>query len=241
MSFFDSDELIIEAVKKHYDEYDSPYYLASFGQWFRSQQFDMPDGIRFKDYLKSRFHGRLVIVQDEDNPVRVAIAPPDKERRVKQQLAGWGNTELDNSKIDYSRLPIALIAAFCKVPMPGTQIYFRVTKPFRYETRMQAPGDMYIEIEDKFRPLRLAGSSVHDLSYDDKLTIYGLIDKWAEAKSVDLRDLYYDRGSKSDENTKRSVHIEDNALQRLISAQEPELRKKLRIPGDIANILMDMP
>ena len=241
MAYMNTDELIIDAVKKHYENHDSPYYLAEIGQWFRSQKIEIPEGIRFKDYLISRFHGRLVVVQDEDNPAKIAIAPPEIQLRVKQQLSGVVTVEPDDSKIDHSRLPFALIAAFCKVPVPGTQIYFRVTMPFRYETRMQAPDDTYIEIDDQFRPSSLAGKSVHDLSYDDRQTIYEYIEKWAAAKSFNLQHFYYDRGSKSARSARHPVRSDENALQRLINAQEPELRERIRIPGDIASTLMRLP
>ena len=70
LSSTDIDQVIIEAVQNHYKEKDSPYYLAELGEFFRSQDISIPDGVRFKDYLKSRFHGSLVVVQDANYPAK---------------------------------------------------------------------------------------------------------------------------------------------------------------------------
>ena len=238
MSTRDTDQLVLEEIQNHYRDKDSPYYLAELGKFFRLKEIDIPQGVRFKDYLRDQFYGRLVVVQDPRTPAKIAIAPPEKQLRVQQQLSTQHSESTDDARIDHSRLPFALIAAFCKLPLPGTRIYFRVTKPFRYETRMQVPDDNYIEIEDQFRPLPLAGKSVHELSHGDKQTIYEYIEKWAAQKGIDLRDLYYNRGAESTRKTEGSTDAKANALLRLINAQEPELKARIRIPGDIASILM---
>ena len=241
MTSENTDELILEAVQSHYKQNDSPYYLAELGKFFRSNSLDIPSGVRFKDYLVSRFHGRLSVVQDPENPARIAIAPPEHQRKVQERLSGQPTDSPDHLPIDYARLPFALVAAFCQVPLPGTQVYFRLTKPFRYDNRMDAPDKDYVEIDDQFRPSSVAGKSVHHLSEDDKQTIYSSIQKWAGNKSIDLRDIYYDRGPRPSEHAREHRDSKDNALQRLIDAQDPELKKRIRIPGDIASMLMRSP
>ncbi len=234
----DTDKLILDAVSKHYTTHDFPYYLAELGKLVRSEGIELPHGVRFNDYLKIRFHGRLIVVQDADNPARIAIAPPEKEQSVLQQLSGQYLGTLDDSSVDYTRLPFALIAAFCKIPLPGSKVYFRITPPFHYQTNTQAPDESYIWIDDRFRLQSFEGKSVHDLSPSDKRQIFGQIKEWAKEKSLDLRDLYYDSSTRAISSQKES---EGNALKRLLNAQDPELRRRLRIPGDIAELLMRMP
>ena len=241
MSSRDTDQLVVEAVENHYSKQNTPLYLAELGKFFRSENIEIPPGVRFKDYLKIRFHGRLIVVQDEDHPAKIAIAPPERQTIVLQQMSRQPSDTPDDSDFDYARLPLALVAAFCKIPLPNTQVYFRITRPFRYETHMRAPDSNYIEIEEQFRPSTLAGKSVHELSYVEKRTIYKLIEEWAKATSVDLQDLYFDLGVKQAKPKGGSGSSEGNALQRLINAQEPELRGRFRIPGDIASTLMQLP
>ena len=237
----DTDKLITDAVTEHYATHDFPLYLAELGKLVRSNKITMPDGVRFKDYLKSRFHERLFIVQDEENPAKIAIAPPEMEKKVMQQLSGQSSNSIDDSQIDYARLPFALIAAFCKIPPMGTRVYFCIVPPFRYQTQMQAPDDNYIEIDDQYRLTSFAGNSLYTLSSSDKQSIYQQIENWARDKSLDLRDFYYDSTPRQTVRQSDLTELGDNALKRLISAQDQDLRRKLRIPGDIADILMRLP
>ena len=241
MTSHEADQLIIEAVQSHYEQYDSPYYLAELGNFFRSNNLEIPAGVRFKEYLISRFHSRLSVVQDPDNPARIAITPPDHQQRIQQLLAGQSTDSHDDFGIDYTRLPFALIAAFCQVPLPGTQVYFRLTRPFRYDNRVKAPDDEYADINEQFRPSSVAGKSVHYLSDNDKQTIYSNIKSWADHNSIDLRDIYYDRGLHLSGNAREHRDPKDNALQRLVDAQDPDLKQRIRIPGDIASTLMRLP
>ena len=241
MSTQDIDELIVKEIERHYETNDSPYYLAELGVYFREQNIEVPVGIQFKDYLRIKFDQRLTVIQDEDTPAKIAIAPLERAAHVREQLSKTPTIHLDDSRIDYGRLPFALVAAFCKVPLPGTRLYFKVAKPFRYETRVHAPDDQYIEIEDRFRPQSLAGKPVGELSSGDRREIYERITKWAEEKELDLRTLYYDTRPRNFSTSPVSDQLAGNALQRLIDAQEPELRSRLRIPGDIAGTLMRLP
>ncbi len=240
MTSGDADKLVMDAVKDHYAESDSPFYLSELGVFFRSNDIEIPTGVRFKDYLVSRFHNRLSVVQDPDVPAKIAITLPGHESAVIGQLAGHGSELESESGIDFSRLPLALVAAFCKIPLPNTRVYFRITTPFRYETLMIPPDGDYVEIEDAFRPLSLAGRSICELSLIEKQTIYDCIVRWANVKSIDLRKLYYDYGQQH-HGRKVSGGTSQNALQRLISAQDPELRERIQIPGDIASTLMRLP
>ena len=241
MTLQDIDQLVLKAVQDHYAVHNTPFYLAELGNFFRSHKIELPAGVRFKDYLISRFHGRLTVIQDPDDPVRIAIADPERESAIRQQLAGQRADLTDDSEIDYARLPFALIAAFCKVPLPNIKVYFRTTKPFRYATLMRPLDNSYVEIDDSFRPTSLAGKSVHELSSSDKQTIHACIKNWADTKSIDLRSLYYDRSPRQSGQKKEHGEAGHNALQRLINAQEPELKGRLRIPGDIASTLMGLP
>ena len=80
----DTDQLIIRAIQDHYGEHETPYYLAELGKFFRSHNIEIPNGVRFKDYLIGRFHGRLSVIQDDDNPARIAISLPEHEPKVRQ-------------------------------------------------------------------------------------------------------------------------------------------------------------
>ena len=237
----DNDRLVVEEVESHYAKDDSPYYLAELGKFFREQHITIPDSVRFKDYLKSCFNGRLVVVQDELHPERIAIALPAKEHDVLQRLTGRLSSSSDGSQIDFTRLSFALTAAFCKTPPPDNRLYSRVVPPFRYEVRQHTLNKDYVEIADDFRPSTLAGRSVRDLSDQERQLIYDHIESWADLHSIDLRTFYYDNQLRAHSVSAKSTASKDNALRRLIDAQEPGLRSSFRIPSDIARTLMELP
>ena len=234
----DKMQIVIDEIQKHYDEQTQPYYLAELGQFFKSKNIEIPAGKRFKDFLAESFRGRLVVVQDPDVPARIAIALPDKSEHVQEQLAGRFLTTPGRPPIEVNRLPFSLIAAFCQKPNPSLSVYYRTIRPTRYAIESLAPDSSYIEIADNFRLLVPEGMSIHELPNEFKQDIYRRISEWAAINSVNLEAIYVkEKGRTSISDINRRILI-SNALQRLIEAQEPELRKRVHIPGDIALLLM---
>ena len=233
MSAIDTEALILEAVTEHYREHDLPFYLADLGQLLRDRGIEIPSGLQLKDYLASRFHGQLAVVQDHETPARIAVATPANQEKVRKRLSRRRSSPREDSGIAFDRVSNALVAAFCKIPPPNTELYFRVVPPFRFDTFMYPPGDSYTSIGDEYRPSEFAGRSANSLTDGERQIIFGYIEKWADANSIDMESLYYDTG-------RRFTHKQRqlNALERLIDAQEPEFRPRMKIPGDVALILM---
>lgn len=239
MSADKHDKLVIQEVKKHYEATNQPFHLADLGIFFRTNEIEIPEGVQFKDYLKVRFQGRLAVVQDPNTPARIAIALFGKRDEVLQRLTG--EFEKDSKSVDFNRLPFALVVAFVKSPMPGSRVFFRTSWPFRYTIATNAPLQEFVEIDREFQPSSLRGAQADALSHRDKQKVYEHIEKWAEAKSLDLRTLYYDQSSAHGIDRVGDVDAPLNALQRLVNAQEPDLRDKFRIPSDIASLLTRFP
>lgn len=238
MSSVNPDQLVIEEVRRHYEKSRSPYYLAVLGEFLRSQQIDIPAGVKLKDYVQDNFKDQLSIVQDRDMPAKIAVTLPDNQEHIRQQLVPRYLAATDNPAIDLDRLPFSLRVAFCIVPPVGTQVYFRTVGPFRYAFGSSAPDDTYIAIEDMYRPSGLRGSLVQNHSAEDKREVYQHIEKWANVKDIDLASIRYNTGSASFRPTNKLNPSATNALQRLVEAQDADLRNKILIPGDIAVALM---
>ena len=233
MSTSETDELILKAVVDHYREQDSPFYLADLGQFLQFRKIVIPDGSRLKDYLAANFQGRLVVIQDPETPARIAVATPDNLERVRRRLSKRSLSQRDDRGIAFERLPNSLVAAFCKIPPPNTDVYFRVVPPFRYDTFVYQPDHGYTLIGPEHRPSEFAGRTAAALTDNERRTIFGFIVNWAEANSIDLQSLYYDHPRR----LKQTQEVR-NALQRLIDAQDTDFRTRMKIPGDIAAILM---
>lgn len=238
LSSDNQDQLVIEEVRRHYSNKKTPYLLADLGVFFRANDIEVPAGVRFKDHLKSRFGDQISIIQDTDVPAKIAVATPGEEDGVRRQLAGRPGEATSGATIDFGRLPFSLISAFCVRRTQGSQIYFRPVRPYRYFVGSTAPDDTYVLIDEDFRPPHLEGLFFQDLSDEGKYEIHGSIEKWARAKNIDLRTIYFDAISGLFGRESAPSATSSNALQRLVEAQAPELRRRITIPGDIAVALM---
>ena len=241
MSSDNQDQLVIEEVRRHYRDSQTPYYLAELGGFFRKNDIGVPPGVRFKDYLKNRFVDELFVIQDSEVPAKIAVATSEVEDSVRQQLADRPTGASLGATIDFGRLPFSLTSAFCARRTLDSQVYFRTARPFRYVVSSTAPDDTYVLIDEDFRPSHLEGSAPQNLSAEDKRKIYESIEKWAGAKNIDLRAIYFDTRSGSFGRDSMVSATPSNALQRLVEAQATELRRKITIPGDIAVALMRLP
>jgi hypothetical protein len=231
---------ITSEVERHYRENDRPYYLAELGTFLRKQNIKIPAGIQLKEFLKKELAGQVDIVQNQTVPGRIAVTTPNKRERVAEQIAVHYRLATPQGMIDYRQLPFSLVAAFCKVPDEGRRLFFHTAWPFRYETKAEAPNDTYVEIERTFQPSSLQGANVHTLSDKDKSIILQRIIEWARAKSIDLRSLCAGEATlRPDAAISREAPR--NALQRLLTVQDPGMESKLRIPLDIAALLARLP
>ena len=236
----DQKKIVIEEVQKHYDEQSQPFYLAELGQFFRTHDIAIPAGKRFKDFLAESFQDRLVVVQDPNVPARIAISIPDKKAQVQGQLADRFPVTPSGPPMEVNRLPFSLIAAFCQKPSAGLRVFYRVTRPGRYFIGLTAPDDTYIEISDDLRIPLPEGMSLHEVTGEIRQGIYRRIAEWSKTQNVSLEAVYVvERGRTSVDTRNRHVPL-SNALTRLIEAQEPEFRKKINVPGDIALTLMNI-
>ncbi len=240
LSGADEDQTIIEEVRKHYQENSAPYYLSGLGEFCRLHGIEIPTGMKLKDFVTRRFGDSLFVVQDPEVPAKIAIAIPEQKERVAQFLAQQTPVGLDRSDVDFSRLPFALIAAFCLVADSNVGVYFRTERPFRYVTAEAAPSHLYIEIDARFRPTQAGALSFRNLSADERRAIHQRISEWALDKKIDLKSFYYDRTPKLAGQRTSFATASTNALQRLVEAQEPRLQSQIRIPGDIAMALMKL-
>ena len=231
-------QVVVDEVRRHYDEQEQPYYLAELGQFFRSKGIEIPPGQRFKNFLAESFQGRLVVVQDPAVPAKIAISLPDKGDQVQERLAGKLSLTPGRPPIEVNRLPFSLIVAFCQVPSSDLRVFYRTIRPCRYVVSSVAPDNSYIEIGENFRKALPPRVSIHELSNGVKQDIFRRIDEWTAGHNVNLESIYVEASGRSPIlGIKNRIPI-SNALQRLIEAQEPELRQRIQIPGDIALVLM---
>jgi hypothetical protein len=238
----DEIEKIYREVKEHYDGSSHPYYLSRVGTFMAENKISKAPSVSLKDYLSEIFKERLPIVQDPTVPARVAITTPETKEQVTAQIVGKSQAALGISEVDHRRLPFALLAAFCKPLTEGKRLFFRTAQPFRYHADFERPADpTYIEIDPDFLIPSLWGKDAKSLSEEERVEINRKIGEWSRNKSINLQSLYVKQGDRDLAPRGQRTLSSDNALQRLIAAQDPELRDRIRIPLDIADALMRIP
>jgi hypothetical protein len=232
---------VYDEVKRHYGTTSHPYYLSEIGTFMRDNGISKPNGVPLKDHLSEIFEDRLFVVQDPAVRARATIATPEMKDQVTSQIVGKGQAALGINDVDYRRLPFALSAAFCKSPADGKRLFFRTVQPFRYDLLSEHPNSAYVEIGQEFLLPSLWGKDANSLSEEERLEINKKIGDWARAKSINLQSLYVKQGDRNAVPMMQKNLSSENALQRLIAAQDSELRGRIRIPLDLADALMRIP
>ena len=181
-------KLISDEIRSYYSVHTQPYYLSTLGEFLRSKDVVRPLGMRLKEFLTEFFASELIVVQDPTVNAKIAIALPDNQDQIKQQLAGQFPSSHGRAPIGVARLPFSLIAAFCQVPEAGQRVYYRTVRPCRYTISSVAPDDSYVEIGEHFLKSVPEGISIREFSYGAREDIYHSIGDWAAAQNVNLED-----------------------------------------------------
>jgi hypothetical protein len=226
------EQKIIDEVENHYANSQRPYYLADLGVFVKGVS-GFPDDIKLKEFVETKLHGRLHLVQDPRIQARIIVATPHNFEKISETM----KRDLQpGDDLDVRRLPNSLAIAFCIPPKEGQKLFYNLLPPFGYTFAESPPSALHIEIDPEFQPVEFRGRNFRALPDAQKVGIFRHIIKWADAKSIDLRTLYVrnqpDKGG--------AKHTARNALERLIMSQEPSLRDKIYLPMDIAKTLMDL-
>ena len=236
------DDPIVKEVVRHYSESEKPYHLAELGVFLNHEKIPMPDGIKLKDFLQKTYPSKLEIIQDPNTPARIAVALPSNNEKIRSKILG-DEFSFGLDGFDARRLPFSLIAAFCRVPPVGKHLYYRIIPPFHYIVAETPRGDQgeYLLIDDSSPPAQVRGVDPYALSPEDLHGVYAKIVEWAQSKGIDPRSLRVSEEKTHLDMSPTSGGAGSNALQRLIEAQEPNLRSQIRVPMDIIAALIRLP
>jgi hypothetical protein len=241
----ETDNEILATVEAHYRQWpDRPYYASELGKHIRDSGLHIPTGVTIINYIRSRLEGQLYVVQDPKVPARIAVATRANQERISSIIEGRGKIPgLD--ELDFQKIQFALVAAFCRPPVEGKRLFFSIRRPFQYHVLTEAPQGDYIEITESDQPPDLRGVDVHKLNDEQRLDVYKHILRWAEKHEVDLRVFYISDHSQHSQphfsQTKAPAPSGMNALERLVAIQDDDIKSRIKIPGDLIQILLKIP
>jgi hypothetical protein len=226
---------ILKYVNDRYERLGTPILLSTIGVAFR-KEFDnfkkLYGNTTLGDFIRSHLSTELRFPESREAGPRAAVEPiPNSDRPIKRSSPQTAARRFAHEGLQ--SYPGALVIAFCLKPSEDTDVYFSIQPPFRYTeipARDPAPGQNYRLIE---RELRIGKRSA-DLTSEDMALLNDRIAKWLSGTGMDST---FRHGGRPSRVAPLVSPAATNALSRLMEAQRPEVREKLLIPGDIAELL----
>ena len=227
---------IRHAVAGHYSQPKwEPLLLAKLGDQLAAHNTYTPDGRpgSMKRFIESELNAEIGVMQHPDIVSYVAVYPKDLHQQVASALQ---NVKPRRSR-DSARFPRSLLIAFCRNVPDGKKIFFKRSYPYKYVVGDIVPTDDFVEIEHEYRLPGYEISETGDLSEDLRTKLFSRIQAWSERHNIDGEHQWLRPWPSREKN----AEVATNALARLIESWPPELRRQIRIPADIIEILLRHP
>ena len=215
-------------VEDHYARTDAPLLLSRLGQLRADLRRAIVDARKsFASVIRDHAQGRLEIIADDHRPGAEVVVVPSKREAVEARILADAAASAAAAKA-FDDLPVPIRLAFC-VASGEEDVYVTTTSPFRYEKvpKGERPSPASILVE---RKLRRPGLDLRTATTSDKRTLWTSFSQWAASQGVDQASFVVAAETAS-----------TNALSRLLEAQDHDALGRLRIPADIAVILLGLP
>ena len=221
-------------VRAHYAANPTPLLLAHLGAEIeKSDEWPTDRGQRnLKQLITETCAPDLQIVRDHRSPAYIAVVTPevraDVEAQIAERSANKGSVAV---RLEEVVKPVLL--AFC-VNVQNQPVYIKRTRPFRYEVGSVPPerATDYILVEPEYRRPGLRIDDLHLVPLNDRKDLESLIQKWAAVHGVQVEQF-----SRIDQDEREQSEAGRTALDRLLTAQPPDIARRIMIPADIAQIL----
>jgi hypothetical protein len=225
---------IKDKVRAHYAANRTPLLLAHLGAEIeKHDEWPTDRGQRnLKQLITDTCASDLQIVRDRRSPAYIAVVTPEVRADVEAQIAER-STDKDPVPVRLEEIVKPVLLAFC-VNVQNQSVYIKRTRPFRYEVGDIPPDRAtdYILVEPEYRRPGLRIDHPRLLPLSDRKDLESLIQKWAAVHGVQMEQF-----SRIDQDEKEPWEAGHTALDRLLTAQPPDVARRMMIPADIAQIL----
>lgn len=223
-----------------------PIYLAELGSRFtkRFQSIRKLYDESLRDLIENHLGDKIVVVAHPEISQRVAAAPIENREEAANAVINFSTHRGSSSdELDVFRVQNAVIFAFQQKLGPNEKVFLRVARPFHFTVSCNNPDiKNYYEIDRVAdfaypRPRKVSELEHHEIS-----VLKNIIQDWLSSRSIPFSNVYFDRPAKAEkrqdiEKSLRGPAATESALTRLLQSQPDELRKKIVIPLDIAELL----
>jgi len=220
-------------VQTHYANHRIPLLLAHLGtELQKADAWPLDRGQRsLKQLISDYVTPDVDLVWDRRSPAYIAVATPDVRDAVTAQVEQRLGAKDVTVRLEDIIRPVLL--AFC-IDARDQPVYVRRSRPFRYEIGNVSADQIsdFVHVEPEYRRPGLRVDRLQSLSANDKVDLANRIQKWALVHDLSVEQFY-----KPDQDSKQTSDLGGTALDRLLSAQPPDVAQRLMIPADIAQIL----
>jgi hypothetical protein len=225
---------IKDKVRTHYAATRTPLLLAHLGAEIeKHDEWPNDRGQRnLKELITETCAPDLQIVRNRRSLAYIAVVTPEVRADVEAQIAERF-ADKDSVPVRLEEIVKPVLLAFC-VNVQNQPVYIKRTRPFRYEVGSIPPDRAtdYILVEPEYRRPGLRVDHPGLLPLSDRRDLESLIQKWAAVHGVEVEQF-----SRIDQDEKEPSEAGRTALDRLLTAQPPDVAKRMMIPADIAQIL----
>lgn len=210
-------------VVDYYDDRkNGPLYLSKLGQLLKDQRQPLVD--TYGTLAGAIKAAGLELVPRPGATGAMAVTTAGNKTRVEDRFALETGPNAGSS---FSSLPNPLQIAFCLKTGPDERVAVTRSYPVRYQrvAAGSAPSPGYIVIEDRYRS---PGLMLTDANSAELERLWSQYVAWANDAGIDPVAL-------------QTVSAPNNALERFMAAQEPDIAKRLVMPGDIIALLIRHP
>ena len=244
MQDYDPGTEVAKFIESHYETTpDRLLYVAQLGTWLSKSEIQVPKDKKVTTWIREVLAplDRYEMIVDPEKPARIVIVPKDKADAARVSFQNPPVSSQSAHMRGLRALPWALVRAFTIDISPSDSIFFSDVPPFRFLIGKEPPSANYKEIDPSLR-IQI-DSSIAGISDADACRIYNNISKWCEIIGVSMERFMVNELPRpiSKSSELRVVRDSSCALRRLIDAQAPEVRRRMLIPIDIVELLLNTP
>ncbi len=224
---------IIGSAVEHYRRTHQPALLSSIGYDFSKQfgPFKQYYDVPLAKFIKTHLTDQLRFPEGRSAGPTAAVEP------IKDEMVPTSEESTNYVQDILHKYPRSLVIAFCLKTSENTDVYFSTQAPYRYTeipAHDPAPGPNFRLIDSNLR----IGKRSTDLTSEDHALLRERISDWARSNGLEgVFQHAYARRIEHPLQLSSASRATTTALDRLIQAQKSELRDKLMIPADIAELL----
>jgi len=209
-----------QAILAIVEEYGGSVHLSNLGAKLKKQ------GVEIEEKLRAAVESIPSLTVQQHPEIREKILVLYKDKEAEADIFA----PLDDSvKPTIKKLYNSIIAAFCYSPEDDQYVYLEKKKPFKFSIQQDISANTSsVQIPVELLASDLSDKQPKDFTEEEAVSLVQKIKQWASSNNIHFESML-----------RKGQPKQGNALQRLLDAQQADVKKRIVIPGDIIEILIN--